>query len=372
MAFALRRGPVRDMNQKGMNKRLTTFLVLCLGSLSAVYGQVGGLTVYNFLDLAPSARITGLGGSLITVVDDDAANAVYNPGLLNPEMHGGITFQNNFHFDGIYNGYVSYAHHIEEWGITTHGGVQFMQYGDFVLADEFGNDLGQFKASEMAITVGASKAIGGGLTAGLNLRFINSNYEIYNSTGLAFDIGASYYNPESRFSAGLTIRNVGFQLSPYDEVREDLPLDIQLGFAKRLQHLPFRISVIAHSLNRWNLRYDSPLDQDDTVLIGEEPQEESAFSQGVDNFFRHFIFSGEFLIGKNEVVKLRLAYNHQRRKELTVGSLRSLAGFSGGIGIKIKRFAIDYGFGTFHIAGSTHHVGISTHISRFEEKTIVD
>jgi len=360
------------MNLKGMSRSLYALFIVLIVATSTVTGQIGGETIYNFLNLAPSARITGLGGSLISVVDEDPANAVYNPGLLNRQMHGGITFQNNFHFDGIYNGYVGYAHFIDKWGITSHGGVQFMQYGKFVAADEYGNTFGTFKASEMAITVGAAKEIGGGLSAGVNLRFINSNYEIYNSTGLTADIGASYYNEESMFSAGLTIRNVGFQLSPYDDVKEDVPVDIQLGVSKRLKHLPFRISVIAHSLNRWNLRYDSPLDQDDTILIGEEPKEESDFSKGLDNLFRHFIFSGEFLIGKNEVVKLRLAYNHQRRKELMVSSLRSLAGFSGGVGIKIKRFAIDYGFGSYHIAGSTHHVGISTHISRYEQSTIVD
>lgn len=354
-------------------KKLIPYLILaCSIAPQLVFSQIGGRTTYNFLNLSPSARMTALGGSLISVVDEDPANAVYNPGLLNQQMHGGITFQNNFHFDGIYNGYVGYAHHIDEWKTTAHAGVQFMQYGKFVRSDEFGNALGDFKASEMAISLGAAREIGSGLSAGLNLRFINSNLESYNSFGISADIGASYNNPERRLSAGFTLRNVGVQITPYEDTREDVPLDIQVGFSKRLKHLPFRLSVIAHSLNRWNLRYDSPLDDDETILIGEESSGESSFNQGVDNFFRHFIFSGEFLIGKKEVVKIRFAYNHQRRKELTVGSLRSLAGFSGGLGIRIKQFGIDYGFGTYHIAGSTHHVGISTHISRFKESTIVD
>lgn len=356
-------------------KRMNRLLLLCIAGISLVQtanSQIGGRTTYNFLNLTPSARMTALGGSLINVVDEDPANAVYNPGLLNESMHGGITFQNNFHFDGIYNGYVGYAHYVDKWGITTHGGVQFMQYGKFQRADQFGNRTGEFKASEQAFTVGASKEFAKGLSAGMNLRLINSNLESFNSFGMAFDIGAAYNNPERRMSAGITFRNVGFQISAYDEIRETVPLDIQIGFAKRLKHLPFRFSVIAHTLNRWNLRYDSPLDEEETILVGQDDQGPSSFSMGMDNFFRHFIFSGEFLIGKTEAVKLRLAYNHQRRKELTIGSLRSLAGFSAGVGIKIKQFGIDYGFGAYHIAGSTHHVGISTHISRFKEKTIVD
>jgi hypothetical protein len=310
---------------------------------------------------------------LITVPDEDLANAVLNPAVLNEKMHGGITFQNNFHFDGIYNGYVGYASKIEKWGIMAHGGIQFMQYGDFKLTNEFGDILGSFKASEMAITLGASKQVGDRISAGANLRLINSNLESYSSFGMALDIGAIYMDPDKRLSASFVVRNVGVQLSKYDGQSEDLPLDIQLGLSKRLLHLPFRISITAHSLNQWNLRYESPLSDDGAILIGEDPQEKSGFNKGVDNFFRHMIFSGEFLLGKTEVIKLRVGYNHQRRKELTVGSLRSLAGFSGGVGIRIKQFSIDYGFGSYHIAGSTQHVGIMTHIDRFKKKeTFVD
>ncbi len=352
-----------------MNRFLLGILVsIAIMAPPSLNAQVGGRTTYNFLRLAPSARITALGGSLITVRDEDLANAVLNPALLNPEMHGGITFQNNFHFDGIYNGYVAYAHHIEKWDITTHAGVQFMQYGDFKLADEFGNINGSFKASEMAITIGAARKIGDRISAGINLRLINSNLESYNSFGIAADIGAIYWDPVKLLTVSFVIRNIGAQLSKYDDVSENLPLDIQMGLSKRLKHLPFRLSIITHSLNQWNLRYESPLADDGTVVIGEDPQEKSSFNIGMDNFFRHFIINGEFLLGKTEVVKLRFGYNHQRRKELTVGSLRSLAGFSGGIGIRIKQFSIDYGFGSYHIAGSTQHIGISTHISRFQEK----
>ena len=35
-------------------------------------------------------------------------------------------------------------------------------------------------------------------------------------------------------------------------------------------------------------------------------------------------------------------------------------------------WSIDYGFGSYHIAGSTQHIGISTHLSRFKNETIVN
>jgi len=54
-----------------------------------------------------------------------------------------------------------------------------------------------------------------------------------------------------------------------------------------------------------------------------------------------------------------------RRAELNVNNLRSLAGFSTGVGIKVKKFRIDYGLAVYHLAGTVHHFGISTDIGSF-------
>ena len=57
-----------------------------------------------------------------------------------------------------------------------------------------------------------------------------------------------------------------------------------------------------------------------------------------DNFFRHFVFNGEFLFGKTESFRLRLGYNHLRRKELSLENQFSLSGFSFGVGFKVSKF----------------------------------
>ena len=329
--------------------------------------QRGDEHVYTFLELSPSARVTALGGTLISVVDDDVVQALQNPGALNATMHGSMAFQYHFLFDGIADGYAAYAHHFANAGITGHAGVQFVQYGTFDLADEFGNRQGTFKANELAINVGAAKTLGDLLTAGANLRFVQSNLESYHSSGLLMDIGATYRNPEGQVSLGLVVKNVGFQVSTYAGESEPVPIDVQLGLSTRLKYLPFRFSVTAHSLTKWDLLYDSPLDEEQTTVIGEEPRERSGFNRGIDNFFRHLIFSGEFLLGKEDNFRLRFAYDHQLRKELSVNSLRSFAGFSGGVGLRIKGFFIDFGLSSKHIAGSTKHIGISTNLSRFDK-----
>ena len=123
---------------------------------------------------------------------------------------------------------------------------------------------------------------------------------------------------------------------------------------------------MAHHLHEWDIRYDDPNAQDDEVLLfGDEQPSGNKGSAQIDNFFRHFIFNGEFLLGRNEAFRLRLGYNHLRRRELTVRNYRSLAGFSGGVGIKISRFRIDFGYGSYHLAGGVVHLGVGTNLKEF-------
>jgi hypothetical protein len=111
------------------------------------------------------------------------------------------------------------------------------------------------------------------------------------------------------------------------------------------------------------------LDEDTNLGFGEDtPDEPSNFSEGVDNFFRHFVFGGEVLIGKKETLMLRFAYHHQRAQELSVVNLRSLAGFSGGVGINFNLFVLDYGFAVYHQAGASNHLGIRVPLRSMKEK----
>ena len=69
---------------------------------------------------------------------------------------------------------------------------------------------------------------------------------------------------------------------------------------------------------------------------------------------------------------LRIGYNHQRRRELSVVNLRSLSGFSGGVGINLKAFILDYGFAVYHQAGSSKHLGLRIELDKLKRKKIVD
>ena len=342
-------------------------LFLLLLPNSTISAQaIGGKNVFSFLSLPQSARVTGLGGGQIAVRDDDPVFAILNPAALNPAMSGRMAFNHNFFLGDIQHGYVSYAQHLPKWGFTMHGGIQYMNFGEIKRADEFGDVQGTVKAGETAWTLGAARPLSDKFSLGLNVRMAFSRLDLYRSSALLADAGLMYADTARRLTVGLVLRNAGTQLSTYADQKESLPFDIQLGVSKRLKHLPFRFSVLAHHLHQWDIRYNDPNLQGDEVLLlgGEQPQESKA-NAAIDNFFRHLIFNGEFLLGKNEGFRLRLGYNHLLKRELTVSNYRSLAGFSGGVGIKISRFRIDFGYGAYHLAGGVAHLGIGTNLREF-------
>ena len=342
-----------------MNKSILLFALII--SSYSIFGQVGGRNIYEFLNLSPSARVTAMGDYIVSIYEDDANLAYLNPAALNDSSATHINFSQNFHFRDITNGYFSYADHLSKYDISVHGGLQYISYGDFNLADEFGNINGEFSASELAFTVGAAKALNENYSVGTNLKLIFSNFESYRSSGIALDLGGMYNLPEKRFSAGFVIKNIGAQLSAYNDIREPLPFDVVAGFTKRLEHLPLRFSFIAHNLHRWNITFDDPNLENNRLFT-------NAFAIGIDNLFRHIVFNGEFLLGKGGPFRLRFGYNHFRRRELSLSDFRSFGGFSGGFGIKSKKWRVDYGFNIYHLAGSVHHLSFGTSINAFRKK----
>ncbi len=331
--------------------------------------QIGGRYTYEFLGNPQSARLSALGGSLITILDDDVSLAASNPALLNDKTHNQITFNHNFAFADVSNGYLGYGRKINKFGgINTHIGISYVSFGEFTAADEIGNATGTFSGGETAVMIGASKKLNERITVGANLKGVFGNMETYSSSGIGADLGLYYAKPESNFSAAFVVKNIGTELSSYGVERGSFPLDIQLGISRKLNHLPFRFTIIAHQLQQWSVTYDDPNNVQTESIFEEEPSEPSALNDGVDNFFRHFIFNGEFLLGKTQGLKIRFGYNHLRRKELSLSNFRSLAGFSGGLGLRIKGFNIDYGVGYYHLAGAANHISIRTDLGRFFKK----
>ena len=339
-----------------MNKFVIGFVVL----LFSVHceGQTGGNRIYRFLDLSNSARSSALGGTLISAADKDINLSFQNPAVGSFLADQAISFQHQFIFDGIQSGLLGYG---QQWkgdsSLFVHAGLQYVTYGDFTQTDEFGNEIGSFSGNDLAIYLGGSYQLYDRLRLGASLKLINSNLDIYHSYGAAVDLGAYYYIPKSRLAIAFVIKNLGSEFISYNNERGSaLPVDVQIGFSKRLKHLPFRFNVQFHHLQEWNLLYDVPGEENSFFIQNQNG------NNGVDNFFRHVILSGELLLGKNQQFHLRVGYNHKAKQELSIQNISSVNGFSMGFGINTKKFSFDYASRRVHFAGSTHHLGLRTRI----------
>jgi hypothetical protein len=339
---------------------LTVFLTLFLPI--AGFGQIGGSSTYKFLSLPASARVSALGGSLMSVVDDDVNQMVLNPAALNPEMHNRISFNTALYIADVNFGYFGYARNYEKIKTTFGVGMQYISYGKFDRTDESGMITGSFKAGEYAFNISAARAYKQ-FNYGMTLKFIYSSLEAYSSMGMAIDLGGTYVDSAGRFMAAVTFNNMGTQLSSYvPGNNEPLPMNIQVGIARQFAHLPFRFSIIFNNLQKWNIRYDDPNNKQNDDIFGDTTNTAEK-SYWLDNLARHMIIGGEFLIGKG--FRLRVGYNHLRRQELKMVDRSAMVGFSFGVGIKIYRFMVDYSLAGYHLGGASNQFSISTNLQEF-------
>ena len=334
---------------------------LCLNS--SVFSQLGGSSSYQFLDLANSSRIQGLGGKNISLSDSDVNLTISNPALLDSTQSGSITLNYHNYIGDINYGFSSFTHHVKNIG-TFNLAMMYANYGKFKRADASGQINGEFVANDLAFMVGYGRAIDSNIRIGANLKFFNSIYDFYYSNGLAVDLAASYHKPNSLFSAGLVIQNIGFSFSKYSD-NEALPLDIQAGVTYKLRHAPFRFSLTLANLQQWDLTYDDPLAPQDFDPNTFEPIP-AAEPTILDKAAGHVIFATEIVLSKN--FNIQLGYNVRRRQELRFLDKKGMVGFSGGVAFKVKKFHLNYSVASYNLAGNSHTFSITTNIHDFRHK----
>lgn len=335
----------------------------CLFS-ATLFGQVGGIAAYEFLNLPNSATIAGMGGHHIALMDDDLSLATRNPSLLNPLMDKRFSLSHAFHPAGISNSSLAFASYREELKTTFQAGLQYASYGDdLVRRDNTGLAMGTFSASDVAFTVGAARQLDNRLSVGANLKLISSQLAGFGSIGLGADLAVHYRDTSGLFGISLLARNFGRQLSQYDDLsgREPLPFELQIGINKELRYLPFRFSIIYRYLDRWNVLFDDPDAENESIFValGDDGQgERGAGAVFLDNLARHFVFNGELMIGKQRNLRLRFGYNHGLQRELRLTDFRSGAGYTYGFAFRTRRFELAYGRTNYHLGGAVNQLGL--------------
>ncbi len=320
-------------------------LVCAFWNVFPARAQLGGNATYRFLSLPVSASQMALGGKQFTSQAYDILIDFQQPALIDSTqlLMPAINYS-NFLAD------VNYAHLGYVWQ-TPYGyffsGIHYLNYGSFLRTDENGEKTGKFSANEGAVTFGYAYRLGKFFRIGANLKYVFSQLAEYKSSGLGGDFGILFSN-RSGSELSLVLRNFGFQISTYNGTRESFPFEVDFSYAQLLSHAPLRLFLTLENLQKPRIAFaNTAYDQVDPN--GNVIHENITW---VHHFFRHVVIGTEIFPRKR--FRLRLGFNFRRAAELGFKDINFSSGMSYGFGIRLNKFALDYGYGQYHYASNGH------------------
>lgn len=294
----------------------------------------GGESAFNFLRLPYSSRVAALGGSNISVIDDDLSLSMHNPALLINATDKTLDLSFMTYMSGSK---VAGAAFNKRFGERSAGAVaaRYVDYGKF---DGYTPDnifTGTFRAMDIELDFIYCYLLSERWSGGVAGKFIYSQYESLNSLAIGVDLGLNYYDPDHDFSASLTFKNLGGQVMTFEEKHEIMPIDIQLGLTKRLAHAPILLSATLTDLHRWKSTHfynaDGSKDNFGELLL------------------KHITLGADILIGDNFYASV--GYNYRTSRELSTG--KGLAGFSLGAGLHINKVKFSASYSKLHVSSSS-------------------
>ncbi len=309
-------------------KRMKRAFVLIILYASIISAQ----NTYEFLRLDTSPRAAAVAGSYVATGDDPNV-MFYNPAGINLLQGMPASFSYLKHLMDINSASFSISKDFTDIGRFS-AGFKYINYGEFTKADASGNNLGTFGAGDLALVLGYGNQLDQNFYYGANVKLIYSGIDDVSSLGFAVDLGLQYVIPEYNWSFGFSALNLGSQIKSYYDVKEDLPVDVRVGFTKSLEKVPLKFFFSFNKIN-----------------------------ESQDNLFKRFTnvtFGGEFRFGQS--FRLRFGYDNEKRKELKIGTSSGLTGFSLGFGFIVKGYNVDYAFSSLGSIGSLHRFGISTNL----------
>ena len=338
-----------------MKKTITTIIVLVCFNFA--FPQLGGEATYQFLNLVSSPRQAALGGKVLTNVDYDVTQGLYNPATINVEMDNQLALNYSSYLGGIGYGTAAYAYTWDRRTQTIHAGITYINYGDFDGYDENGVSTGSFTGNEAALSVGYAKQLGyTDFYFGGNIKFITSKLEQYSSLGVAADLGLLYINETLDFNAALVVRNLGTQITTYAGLNEKLPLEVDFGMSQTLEHMPLRWHLTFENLQKWPIASPNP-SHVTTDLEGNQTAEKIGF---LGQLMRHTIIGAELFPDRG--FNIRIGYNFRRAAELRILEQRDFSGLSFGIGIKLNKMRFSYTHARYSSASNASFFGLQINL----------
>lgn len=314
-------------------KHLIIFFLL-FTHMVAAKGQTGDVA-FNFLRLPYSSHVAALGGTNISIIDDDVTLATHNPALLINASHNTLNFE---YMTYMSESKVAGAAYNRVFGERSAGALfaRYVDYGEFEGYDENNIFTGNFKAKDMEISAVYSYLLSDRWSGGVAAKFIYSKYENMSSIALGIDLGLNYFEEENDFSASLVFKNLGGQVKAFEDKSEKLPFDIQIGVTKRLGESPIRLSLTMNNLHKWSdddfYNADGSKDSFGTKLL------------------KHFTIGADVLL--SERFYAAIGYNYRMTKELSTSNSK-WEGMSLGAGLNIKNFKLGVSYSKLHVSSNS-------------------
>jgi hypothetical protein len=310
-------------------KRLCIFACCVLSVL--ISRAQDSRTVFNFLRLPVSAHVAALGGDNISIADGDATLVFHNPALMGRVDDGTLSLGMMTYMQGSVTASASYHRLAGERGAwALHG--RFVNYGEMKETTYMGEQTGSFGAKDIAVggtyAYDLTNRLSGGITARMAMSYIGQ----YNSMAACVDLGMNYYDADHEWSLSAVARNLGGQLTAYEDDFERMPLDLQLGVTKRLVGAPLRFSATLVRLNDWHYG------------IG-----------------KHIVVGADLLL--SEQFYLAAGYNAMRAHEMTItaGEDESSHGaaLSFGGGLMLERLQLHVAYAKLHVSSPSLIINFS-------------
>lgn len=320
---------------------------------------LGGNSVFNFLGLPHTPKLSALGGVNVSSTSNDIGLAFNNPALLHPSMHSQMNASFNSFYDGINAYHLSLGFHQAPLQTTFLWGLNYLDYGELPQTDAAGNLLGSFRPVDWVMQVSASRRYLQRWHYGLSLKFIHSGYGLYKSDGIAADVGVQYLDTAHALSVSILAKNMGTQLRTYAGAGPaDLPFDLQAGISKRLEQSPFGFSLTAHHIYQFDMAYN------DTLFNNANGFENGSGKFSFDKLFRHFVLAADIYLGDR--VEMSLGYNYLRRKELNIGNTgNGLTGFSMGVSLLLNKLQVRYARSQYQNNTAYNQFGLNISLNQY-------
>ena len=339
-----------------MFKNQFSFLLFLFCTVS--FSQIGGKSVYQFLNLVTSPRQAALGGKIITLYDNDVNQPLFNPATINAEMDNHVAINYGSYFGEVTYGTAAYAYTYDRHVQTFHAGINYVNYGKLDGYDENGIETSSFTGSEIALSLGYAYNVPfTSIYFGANAKLISSSLESYSSFGVAADFGGLFIDERNDVNWALSIRNVGTQISTYAGTQEKIPLEVLIGVSQEMDNVPLRWHLTLENLQQWNIAFSNP-NRTQGSIDGGGTEEKVGF---VNNALRHVIIGAELFPKKS--FNVRIGYNFRRAEELRILEQRNFSGISVGFGLKMGKLKFNYSYSRYTLAANTSLFGLTLDFS---------